>query len=180
MHIRRANLDDAEGIAAIYNYEANQRLTVFDLRGRTLEEQRQWLLERSGAHSVIVAEEDESVVGFASLSPFRTRPAYNTTVECSVFVRRDHLRLGIGKALLKMLIRLASEHGFHCMIARIADGNQASIGLHQACGFFLVGVEREVGRKFNRWLDVTVMQKLLQSDDPVSDDPVSGGDGSVS
>ncbi len=161
MHIRRAELDDAEGIAAIYNHEAVERLTVFDLRARTLEEQRQWLLERSGAHSVIVAEEDGGIVGFASLSPFRSRPAYNTTVECSVFVRRDHIRQGIGKALLTRLVGLASEHGFHCMIARIADGNQASIGLHQQCGFFLVGVEQEVGRKFNRWLDVTVMQKLL-------------------
>ena len=124
MHIRRAELDDAEGIAAIYNHEAVERLTVFDLRARTLEEQRQWLLERSGAHSVIVAEEDGGIVGFASLSPFRSRPAYNTTVECSVFVRRDHIRQGIGKALLTRLVGLASEHGF-CYVGYWIDQSQA-------------------------------------------------------
>ena len=159
--IRRATLDDAASIAEIYNHEAVQQSTVFDLRGRTLEEQREWLRDRSGAHAVIVASDDSGVVGFAALSPFRNRPAYNTTAECSVFVRRGCHRQGIGKALLSRLIELATEGGFHCLIARIAGNNEASVKLHEACGFFHVGVEREVGRKFNRWLDVTILQRLL-------------------
>ncbi len=67
----------------------------------------------------------------------------------------------MGRVLLEELIRLATQHGFHSVIARVGGDNQASIALHQACGFTLVGVEREVGRKFNRWLDVSVLQRLL-------------------
>ena len=161
MEIRLANRADAEAIAAIYNHEATRERTTMDLRPRSVAEQREWLAERSGAHSVIVAVLEDSVAGFASLSPYRTRPGYNTSVESSVFVRRDSLRQGIGRALLDRLVELAAEHGFHTMIARIAGENVASVELHKRCGFQLVGVEREVGRKFGRWLDVTVMQRLL-------------------
>ncbi len=161
MEIRSATIDDAESIAEIYNHEAVKQSTVFDLRPRTLEEQRQWLKERSGAHSVIVAEEFGEILGFAALSPFRSRPAYSTTVECSVFVRRDRHREGIGRALLSQIIEHARRHGFHCLISRIGDDNIASVKLHEACGFWVVGIEREVGRKFGRWLNVTVMQRLL-------------------
>ena len=161
MEIRLANRGDAEAVAAIYNHEATRERTTFDLRPRSVAEQQEWLAERSGAHSVIVAVIDGVVVGYAALSPYRPRPAYNTSVEVSVFVRRDSLRLGIGRALLERLVDLAAEHGFHAMIARIAGENEASVALHAACGFGLVGVEREVGRKFGRWLDCTVMQRLL-------------------
>ncbi len=162
MEIRLATQADAEAVARIYNHEATRERTTFDLRPRSVAEQREWLAERSGAHSVIVAATGGEVVGFASLSPYRTRPGYNTSVESSVFVRRDSHRLGIGRALLGRLVELAAEHGFHSMIARIAGENEASVQLHERCGFELVGVEREVGRKFGRWLDVTVMQRLLE------------------
>ena len=161
MEIRLARRGDAAGVAAIYNHEATRERTVFDLRARSLSEQQEWLAERSGAHSVIVATEDDEILGFASLSPYRTRPAYNTSVESSVFVRRDSLRQGIGRALLERLVALATEHGFHSMIARIAGENESSVALHAECGFEVVGTEREVGRKFGRWLDCTVMQRLL-------------------
>ena len=161
MQIRMATRADAEAVAAIYNHEVTHERTVFDLRPRSPAEQQEWIAERSGAHSVIVATAGGEIVGFASLSPYRPRPAYNTSVESSVFVRRDRQRQGIGRALLRNLVALAAEHGFHSMIARIAGDNQASVALHAECGFKLVGVEREVGRKFGRWLDCTVMQRLL-------------------
>ena len=161
MKIRTATRADAEAIAAIYNHEATRERTTFDLRPRSVVEQQEWLAERSGAHSVIVAVLNGEVVGFASLSPYRPRPAYNTSVESSVFVRRDSQRRGIGRALLEHLVALAAEGGFHSMIARIAGRNEASVALHARCGFELVGVEREIGRKFGRWLDCTVMQRLL-------------------
>lgn len=161
MEIRLANRGDAEDIAAIYNHEATREPTVLDLRPRSVAEQREWLAQRSGAHSVIVAVSDGAVVGFASLSPYRPRPGYNTSVENSVFVRRDCVRQGIGRLLLESLVALAAEHGFHSMIARIVGENDASVALHERCGFEVVGVEREVGRKFGRWLDCTVMQRLL-------------------
>lgn len=103
----------------------------------------------------------ETVLGFGSLSRYRSRPAYATTVENSVYVDRLHRGKGIGKLILHELIRLAGEHGFHAVIARVVGHNETSIGLHIACGFELVGVEKEVGRKHGQWLDVVELQRLL-------------------
>jgi phosphinothricin acetyltransferase len=129
---------------------------------RTREEQLAWLVEHSGAHPAIVAVEGAgTVVGFGSLSPYRPRPAYSTTVEDSVYVHLSERGRGVGRLLLDELVRLSGAHGFHAVMARIVDGHEASIALHRACGFELVGVEREVGRKFGRWLDVALMQRLL-------------------
>ncbi len=161
MEIRLARVDDAEEIRGIYNEEVLRSTVTFDLRPRSLQEQREWLQARSGAHAVIVAEEAGEVVGFASLSPYRERPAYSTTVEDSVYVRGDQRGSGVGRALLERLIELAMQHGFHTVLARIVGGHDASIALHKAVGFEIIGTEREVGRKFNRWLDVVVMQRML-------------------
>ena len=161
MRVRMANIDDVEPTRTIYNLEVTESTVTFDLVPRTSEEQRSWLTARSGAHAVLVAEDNAEVVGFASLSPFRDRPAYSTTVEDSVYVRRDQRGNGVGKLLLAELVTLATSHGFHAMIARIVGGHEASIALHRALGFEIVGTEREVGRKFGRWLDVVEMQLLL-------------------
>jgi phosphinothricin acetyltransferase len=161
--IRLATTADAGPIAEIYNREVMTTTATFDLVPRTLEQQQQWLAARSGAFAAIVAVDSETrrVVGFASLSPYKDRAAYNTTVEDSVYVHNAHVGRGIGKALLSRLVEVARESGFHAVIARIEAGGDASRALHAACGFELVGIEREVGRKFNRWLSVAVMQKLL-------------------
>lgn len=169
---RLATVDDAAVIRDIYNLEVTTSVVTFDLVPRSLEDQRRWLSDRSGAHAVIVAEElvdrhngdgvTPTVVGYASLSPYRSRPAYSTSVEDSVYVHRDHQGKGIGRLLLHDLLDVAMAHGFHSVFARIVDGHAASIALHRALQFEHVGVEREVGRKFNRWLDVVVMQRLLQ------------------
>ncbi|MGH9095546.1 MAG: GNAT family N-acetyltransferase, partial [Acidimicrobiales bacterium] len=82
-------------------------------------------------------------------------------VEDSVYVDHDARGLGVGRLVLEELIDVAGTHGFHAVMARIVGGHAASIGLHQACGFELVGVERQVGRKFRQWLDVALMQRLL-------------------
>ncbi|QGG93833.1 GNAT family N-acetyltransferase [Actinomarinicola tropica] len=162
MHVRLATLDDAEAIRAIYNLEVLTSTVTFDLVPRSLDEQREWLRARSGAHVVVVAEdEDGQLTGFASLSPYRDRPAYSTSVEDSVYVHREHQGRGVGRLLLHELIERAAQHGFHSVVGRIVGGHEASIGLHRALGFETVGTEREIGRKFGRWLDVVVMQKLL-------------------
>jgi phosphinothricin acetyltransferase len=168
--IRLAIADDAEPIMAIYNREVTTSTATFDLVPRSLDDQRAWLAARSGAFSAIVAviargvdggDVDGEVVGFASLSPYKERAAYRTTVEDSVYVHRDHTGRGIGRLLLSGLVDVARDSGFHCVIARIEAGGAASRALHAACGFELVGVERQVGRKFGRWLDVAVMQIVL-------------------
>lgn len=161
MHLRLAATDDAEAIRTIYNLEVTTSTVTFDLVPRTLEDQRAWQATRSGAHAVIVAEDGGEVVGFGSLSPWRDRPAYSTTVEDSIYIRRDRHGQGVGKALLTELIDTATAHGFHACMARIVGGHEASIALHRSCGFDVVGTEREVGRKFNRWLDVVLMERML-------------------
>lgn len=161
MELRLATLDDAAAIREIYNLEVTTSTATFDLVPRSLEEQRAWLASRSGVHAALVAELDGTVAGFGSLSPWRDRPAYATTVEDSVYVHRDHHGRGVGRALLTELVAVATAHGFHACMARIVGGHQASIGLHHACGFEVVGTEREVGRKFGKWLDVVLMERLL-------------------
>ena len=102
-----------------------------------------------------------TVCGFGSLSSYRDRAAYSTSVEDSVYVDEAWRRKGVGRLLLLELVELATRHGFHTVIGRIAGGNEASVVLHENCGFEVIGVEREVGRKFGRWLDVTLVQRLL-------------------
>lgn len=159
--IRLARPEDAEALRAIYNVEVTDSTVTFDLVPRSLQDQLAWLAAHSGAYPAVVATTGGDVVGFASLSPYRSRPAYATTVEDSVYVRRDRRGNGYGRALLDELLALATSHGFHSVIGRIVGGHEASIALHRACGFRMVGVEQEVGRKFGRWLDVVVMQRLL-------------------
>ena len=160
MQIRTARLTDAEAIRGIYN-RAILTVATFDLEPRSLEEQQQWLALRSGAHLVLVADNGGTLAGFASLSPYRDRPAYRTTVENSVYVDESFQGKGVGKLLMSELVDDARDHGFHSVIARIVSSNAASIALHRAVGFEIVGVEKEVGRKLGRWLDVVVMQRML-------------------
>lgn len=160
--LRPAEMADAEAIRSIYNVEVSTSTHVFELVPHTLEQQERWIGERSGAHAALVAvDADGLVIGFGSLSAYRPRPAYSTTVEDSVYVHRDRQGMGTGRAILAELVHLATAHGFHSMIGRIADHNEASIALHKSLGFDEIGIEREVGRKFRRWIDVVVMQRLL-------------------
>jgi L-amino acid N-acyltransferase len=162
MHVRLATPSDAESIRSIYNAEVTGSTATFDLVPRTPEEQLNWLAGHRGPYPAVVAVNDhDTVLGFGSLSEYRDRPSYATTVENSVYVDSAHRGVGVGRTLLEELIELATQHGFHSVIARVGGNNLASIALHRACGFTMVGVEREVGRKFNRWLDVSVLQHLL-------------------
>ena len=162
IEVRLATREDAEAIRTIYNREVTGSTVTFDLVPRTLADQLAWLDAHAGAHPAVVAVDDTGeVAGFGSLSSYRSRPAYSTTVEDSVYVHHDHRGKGVGRLVLAELVRLAGVHGFHAVMARIVGGHEASIALHTGCGFELVGVEREVGRKFGKWLDVALMQRLL-------------------
>lgn len=154
--------EHVQGTRRIYNHAIETSTATFEMTPRTYDQQLDWANEHSGAYPAIVAlAVSGQVTGFASLSPYRPRPAYSTTVEDSVYVDGAFQRQGIGRALLNDLLALASSHGFHAVIGRIAGGNEPSVALHQACGFEVIGVEKEVGRKFGRWLDVVCMQKLV-------------------
>lgn len=164
--IRRAHHRDAASMRAIYNREVENFTSTLDIVARSLADQQAWIEERTGAFAAIAAvigdgTDDETLVGFASLSKFKDRAAYSPTVENSVYVSRSHSGMGIGRLLMERLIDDARDSGFHSMIARIEATSEASRGLHRACGFELVGVEKQVGRKFGRWLDMAVMQLML-------------------
>jgi L-amino acid N-acyltransferase YncA len=162
MDVRVAGTEDAEAMRAIYNVEVETSTVTFDLVPRSPAEQRAWLAARAGAHTALVATEGGEVIGFAALSPYKERPAYSTSVEDSVYVHRSHQGKGVGKVLLAALLETAEASGFHAVFARIVGGHEASIGLHAAHGFEVIGTEREVGRKFGKWLDVVVMERLLR------------------
>ena len=121
MKLRNATLADAEALMSIYNHEVEHSTATFDLAPRSLEQQRTWLSERLGALGVIVAEHEGRGVGFASLSPYRDRPAYNTTVENSIYVDASARGLGVGKALLTELIEMARSRGFHTKAQKLSS-----------------------------------------------------------
>lgn len=161
MELRLATVADAEAIRAIYNLEVETSTVTLDLVPRSLEEQQAYLARRAGTYAVLVAVEDKAVIGFGSLSPYRDRPGYNATAEDSIYIHRDHQGRGIGRVLLTELIGVAQAHGFHSVIARVAAGHAASRRLHESVGFAHIGTEHEVGRKFGRWIDMDLLQRML-------------------
>ena len=161
--IREATSDDAQAIRTIYNHEVENETSTMDLVPRTLEVQQEWIAARSGAFCAVVAVDSAgAVLGFGALSEYKDRTGYRTTVENSVYVRRDVARRGIGRQILNHLLAVATVSGFHSVIARIESTSTASRDLHLACGYKLVGVEQQVARKFGKWLDIAVMQCILQ------------------
>jgi L-amino acid N-acyltransferase YncA len=161
MEIRLARPADAEAVRTIYNIEVSGSTVTFDIEPRSHAQQVAWIERHQGVHPAVVAVDAQGMAGFGSLSPFRDRAAYATTVEDSVYVAADRRGQGVGRLLLEELVSLATRQGFHTVIGRTSGDNDPSIALHRACGFDLIGVEREVGRKFGRWIDVAILQRML-------------------
>jgi phosphinothricin acetyltransferase len=159
--IRPAREDDMRAVLAIYNYEVDHGVATFDTEPRTLEEQLAWLAEHRDPYCAIVADDAQEVVGFGCLSRYHSRPAYGLTVEDTVYVHQDRRREGIGRLLLASLLDEGRSRGFHTVLGRITGENLPSLELHARLGFVEAGVEREVGRKFGRWLDVVTMQVIV-------------------
>jgi L-amino acid N-acyltransferase YncA len=165
VHIRNANANDAESIAAIYNdavlnTTAIWNETVVDVANRT-----KWLTERqSMGYPVLVAVADDgAVLGYASYGDWRAFEGYRHTVEHSVYVNKNRRGAGVGRTLMIALIERARTAGKHVMVAGIETSNDASIQLHYRLGFVQVGLLKEVGTKFDRWLDLTFLQLQLDS-----------------
>lgn len=159
VRIRRATPADAAAIASIYNDAVLNSTATYDLEPETVEARRRWLAaqDRSG-FPVLVAEEHGSVIGWGALGTFRAKPGFKHTAENSVYVVAGHRGSGVGTALLTELLAEARSLGLHVVVAAIDAESAASVRLHRALGFEPVGVFREVGRKFDRWLDVLFMQ----------------------
>ena len=159
--VRRAAPSDAARIAAIWNHEIRETLATTDTEPRTVAALRAWLAAHSAACPVVVAVADDEIGGFAALAPYRPKPAFQHTVEDSLYVDRAWRGRGVGRLLLGALIDAAASAGHRSMLARITRQNLASRRLHEALGFRLVGVEEEVAFKLGRWLDVALYQRRV-------------------
>jgi phosphinothricin acetyltransferase len=161
--VRDAAEEHLAGILAIYNDVIATSTAVFSDEPVTLSERATWLDgRRASGYPVLVAlGADGAVEGFGSFGDFRTWPGYRTTVEHSVHVRADRRGHGIGTALLEVLIERAAGLGKHAMIAGVDAGNLASLRLHERLGFARVALLPEVARKFDRWLDLILLELLL-------------------
>jgi L-amino acid N-acyltransferase YncA len=161
--IRAYQTEDTQAILDIINHNIVHSTALYDYAIRNYEQQKAILDDKTNkGFPVIVAELNGIVIGFGMYSEFRFREAYKFTVEHSVYVSENHIGKGIGKIVLSELILLAKAQGLHTMIGVIDSENQASIAFHEQFGFETVGIIKESGFKFNRWLDSVFMQLILE------------------
>jgi phosphinothricin acetyltransferase len=161
--IRPYQTQDTETIVSILNYYIANSTALYDYELRTLEKQQSIFEEKlAKGFPVIVATIDDRAVGFGYYSEFRFREAYKFTIEHSVYVMPNEHGKGIGKAILKYLIDLAKKQKLHTMIAVIDFENQSSVTFHEQFGFTTVGIIKESGYKFERWLHSVIMQLILK------------------
>jgi phosphinothricin acetyltransferase len=161
LNIRPAAEKDIEAIADIYNDAILNTTATFDTDPKTIEDRLIWFRNHGEMNPVIVATINEEVVGWASLSKWSDRSAYDTTAEVSVYVKENFRDQGIGKRLLEVITIEGGNAGLHTIISRITEGNEKSLHLHDILGYEHVGVFKEVGKKFNRYLDVHLLQKVF-------------------
>lgn len=161
LDIRPARLEDLAKITEIYNQAILRTTATFDTEAKTVEQQRGWWDKHGERNPVLVASRADEVVGWASISPWSDRCAYAATGEIAIYIAESARGQGVGKALMSRLMSEARRLEFHTLLAKITQGNASSIHLHEMSGFKQVGNMNEVGRKFDRWLDVGLYQCML-------------------
>jgi len=170
IEVRRATIGDLPGILDIYNDAVLTTTATYDYEPRTLEHRRQWFADHQREdYAVFVAvNSNGAVVGWSALNPYHARMGYRFTAENSIYVAADQRGRGIGRQLLGPLIEAGQERGIRAIIAAIDAENEASVRLHASFGFEKVGLFKNVGYKFDRWLDVIYMEKLIACDGHVA------------
>jgi len=162
IEVRPATENDLRQTLDIYNEIIANSTAIFQYEPQTIEMRKVWFAEKQEKNfPVFVAEENNVIVGFSTFGAFRNWQAYKYSVESSVYVKSDCRRKGIGKLLMQPLIDTAKEMKLHTIIAGIVADNEASIALHKQFGFIEVAYFKQVGFKFNKWLDLTFMQLML-------------------
>lgn len=161
MRIRDAVTDDVPAITAIYDREVLTGTATFDLQPPGETPHRQRIAAADPLRPILVLDLDDIIVAWAALVDHSARTGWRSTAEIVIYVADGHQGRGLGRALLDALIHRARDVGLHALVARITADNTASLVLHERCGFTRVGVLPEVGRKFDRWLDVVVMHRLI-------------------
>lgn len=159
--IRPATMADASALSAIYNHSVLHSTATYQEEPETEGDRCAWLAAHGPAHPVLVAEVAGHVVGWASLSPFHSRSAFRHTVESSVYIAESFHRQGLARALMHDLIDRARTAGHHVILAIISADQAPSITLHESLGFRHVGRLHQVGRKFDRWLDLVTLELTL-------------------
>ncbi len=145
----------------IYNEAVENTTATFDTDKRSIENQMEWFKRHKHNHPIIVGEEDGIIKGWASLSPWSDRKAYDGTVELSVYIHHNHRGKGIGKKLLEIITLEGKRVNNHTILARISAGNEISIHIHEQLGYRHIGIMKEVGMKFGNYIDVHMMQYLF-------------------
>jgi phosphinothricin acetyltransferase len=163
MRIRDATPGDIAAVQAIYAHHVLHGLGTFETEPPDIAEmQRRYAQVTGDGFPYVVAEDLGSILGYAYANHFRTRAAYRNTVEDSIYIAADAMGRGVGTALLEALIERCTALGLRQMLAVIGDSDNAgSIGVHRHCGFEHAGTMKAVGRKFDRWVDVVIMQRAL-------------------
>ncbi len=163
MRIRQAEEKDLQELLEIYNYEVINGVATFDLQPKTLEERMEWFKEHNiGNHPLIVAEVEGKVAGYASLSSYRPKEAYSSTVELSVYIGEGYRGRGIADALMKEILSMAKQdERTHLVVSVITGENKISMRLHEKYGFTHCGTIHQVGYKHGRYLDVVTYELLV-------------------
>jgi phosphinothricin acetyltransferase len=161
--IRNARNPDLRAILDIYNDAILTTTSVYDYKPHTVEDRTSWYEKKvSDGFPVLVFEENNSVIGYATYGPFRAWPAYKYTIEHSVYVHKDHRGKGVGLKLMNELIQAANSNGYATMVAAIDSSNKVSIEMHKNLGFTRCGTIKKAGFKFGRWLDLTFYEYELR------------------
>lgn len=159
--IRTATKADAAAMVEMLNHYILDSTATFQTEPQTLEDRLAWFDDRDEMHPVVSVEVEDKVIAWGTLSVFNPRPGYRKTAEVSVYVHLEFQRRGIGRAIVIDLIARARDLGYHALLAICCSESIGSIALHESLGFERVGHVREVGWKFERWLDVVYLQLLL-------------------
>ena len=163
LKIRHATINDLQDITEIYNEAIQKTVATFDTQIKTIEEQKKWFTEHGSKNPILVAEQNDDMVGWGALTQYSTKCAYSDTAEISLYIKEKNQGKGIGRKLIEELVKEGKNAGLHALIARITEGNKISIHLHEQFGFVKIGTLKEVGKKFGKLLDVNLMQKIYDS-----------------
>ena len=163
--ISPATLTDAKAILGIYASCVRDSSVSFEADPPSLAEMEARISANLCSHGYFVAKKAGVILGYAYGSQYRPRPAYNTTAEASVYLAPQAKGCGLARALYKVLLAHLAARGFHTVIGIVTTPNPASVRLHNACGFELVGTLREVGRKFDNWHGTAIYQRMIGDDE---------------
>ena len=158
--VRDATHDDLRAIVGIYNWAVNQTFATIDSEPLDAEEAAQWWEAHGKRSKLLVATDDSGVIGWARLFPWKQRGF--DVVEDLVYVDPVHQGRGIGRALLTELIKEAQGLGYRTIVATIATDNRSGLALHSRLGFEVVGTIKNAANKFDRWMDITLVQRSLE------------------